>query len=57
MRPMSPHRVWLETCRGCNPWTRVVEHPATREPIVQALHEDTCTVFPRLQRSDGQAVT
>jgi len=57
MRPMRPHRVWLETCSGCNPWTRVVEHPATREPIVQALHEERCTVFPRLQRSDGQAVS
>lgn len=51
------YRVWLEDCRGCNPWTRVVKHPTTNEPIVQAWHEPDCHVWPRLQRSDGQEVT
>lgn len=54
---MSAYRVWLENCKGCNPWTRVVKHPTTNEPIVQALHEDACHVFPLQQRVDGQEVT
>ncbi|WP_396659259.1 hypothetical protein [Microbacterium sp.] len=52
----TTHRVWLETCRGCRPWTRVIDNPATGMPIIQALHEDTCTVFPRQQRIDGRRV-
>jgi len=53
----TQHKVWLETCKGCNPWTRVVAHQSTHEPIVQALHEDGCSVFPRQQRIDGQRIT
>lgn len=53
---MSAYRIWLEQCKGCNPWTRVVNHPITNEPIVQALHEDDCHAWPKQQRSDGQEV-
>lgn len=53
---MSAYRVWLETCKGCNPWTRVVQHVTTNEPIVQALHEPGCHVFPPLQRIEGQVI-
>lgn len=49
---MKPHRVWLETCKGCTPWTRAIEHPLTREPIVQALHEEHCHVWPKQHRVD-----
>ncbi len=52
---MRSHRVWLETCKFCNPWTRVIGHPTTNEPIVQALHEDHCHAFPKRQRTE-QAV-
>lgn len=51
---MTPqHRVWLEKCRHCDVWTRVVLNPSTNEPIVQALHEEHCGVFPKLQRGKG----
>lgn len=54
---MSHYKVWLEQCKTCDVWTRVVPHPQSREPIVQALHEPKCTTFPPLQRVDGREIT
>ncbi|MEI3866637.1 hypothetical protein V6S02_06010 [Microbacterium sp. CCNWLW134] len=49
---MIPHVITTATCKGCNPWVRVIAHPTTNQPIAQELHEDTCHVWPKLTRSD-----
>jgi hypothetical protein len=48
------HKIWTPTCRGCDAWVRVTNHPLTNQPIVQELHEDNCHVWPKQQRRDGR---
>lgn len=54
---MTAYKAWLVSCKSCSPWTRVVPHKTTHEPIVEALHEEGCAVFPHQQRIDGQTIT
>lgn len=49
---MRSFRIWTETCKRCNPWTRVIVNPSTNIEAVQAMHEPHCTAFPNVQRVD-----
>lgn len=50
------HHVELVECPNCNPWTRVIDHPSTRLPVIECLHESACPTFPHQQRIDGREV-
>ncbi len=54
---MSIARVWTATCRGCDPWIRVVRRPGTDVPVEQVLHETHCDVFPTLTPADREALS
>ena len=44
-------------CMSCHPWVRLWPNAVTNIPVRQTLHEPHCPNYPKLSRSDLEALS
>lgn len=49
---IRPHSITAATCPTCEPWVRWWRS-GSGAWVRQEMHEDHCTVYPRVQRNDA----